>query len=163
MNDYDNLLIALRKITRAIDLHSKKLLKESGLTTSQLLVITAIDKLDKATPSSVAREILLSQGTVTNLVIRMEKKGLLQRVKAEDDKRSVCLTLTEMGRTRLADAPETLQAEFLIEYRKLESWERQMLISSVERIATLMDAKNIDASPILTSGENQKSLYLIHI
>jgi len=157
MNDYDNLLIALRKITRAIDLHSKRLLKESGLTTSQLLVITAIDKLDKATPSSVAREILLSQGTVTNLIIRMEKKGLLQRVKAEDDKRSVCLTLTEMGRTRLADAPETLQAEFLIEYRKLESWERQMLISSVERIATMMDAKNIDASPILTSGEIQQS------
>jgi DNA-binding MarR family transcriptional regulator len=87
----------------------------------------------------------------------MEKKGLLQRVKAEDDKRSVCLTLTDMGRTRLADAPETLQAEFLIEYRKLDSWERQMLISSVERIATMMDAKNIDASPILTSGEIQQS------
>jgi hypothetical protein len=62
-----------------------------------------------------------------------------------------------MGRTRLADAPETLQAEFLIEYRKLDSWERQMLISSVERIATMMDAKNIDASPILTSGEIQQS------
>jgi len=32
-----------------------------------------------------------------------------------------------------------------------------MLISSVERIATMMDAKNIDASPILTSGEIQQS------
>ena len=153
MNDYANFLIALRKITRAIDLHSKKLLKESGLTTSQLLVLEAIEKLDQPTPSSVARTILLSQGTVTNLIDRMEKRGLLQRVKADADKRSVHLVITETGKQSYADAPELLQAEFLEEYRKLQTWEQHMLLSSLERIASMMDAEHIDASPILTSGD----------
>ena len=71
MKDYEDLLIALRRITRGIDLHSKQLHKSSGLTTSQLLVIAAIVKLEKPTPTSIAREILLSQGTVTNLIDRM--------------------------------------------------------------------------------------------
>jgi DNA-binding MarR family transcriptional regulator len=153
MNDYANLLIALRKITRAIDLQSQKLLKVSGLTISQLLVIKAIEKLERPTPSSVAREILLSQGTVTNLVDRMEKKGLLQRVKAQDDKRSVHLVITDAGKQRYADAPELLQAEFLTKYRRLESWEQSMLLGAMERVASMMDGGNIDASPILTSEE----------
>ncbi len=33
MKDYEALLVALRQITRAIDLHSRQLLKETGLTT----------------------------------------------------------------------------------------------------------------------------------
>ena len=91
MKDYEDLLIALRRITRAIDLHSKQLHKSSGLTTSQLLVIAAIVKLEKPTPTSIAREILLSQGTVTNLIDRMEKRGLVKRIKSDSDGRSVLI------------------------------------------------------------------------
>ena len=153
MNDYDDMLIALRRITRAIDLHSKKIQKKSGLTTSQLLVIEAIEKLDNPTPSSVAREILLSQGTVTNLIDRMEKNGLVQRVKSATDKRSVHIVTTELGIERYKEAPDLLQEEFLTEFRKLKSWEQHLILSSVERVATMMDAQDIDASPILTVGE----------
>lgn len=153
MKDYDDLLIALRRITRAIDLHSKKVQKQSGLTTSQLLVIEAIEKLESPTPSSIAREILLSQGTVTNLIDRMEKNGLVQRQKTAADKRSVNIVTTELGMERYREAPDLLQEEFLTEFRKLKSWEQHLILSSVERIATMMDAQDIDASPILTTGE----------
>jgi hypothetical protein len=46
-----------------------------------------------------------------------------------------------------------LQIGFLREYRKLERWEQHQLIASVQKIAVLMDAEDIDASPILTTGE----------
>lgn len=153
MKDYQDLLIALRRITRAIDLHSKRLQKESGLTTSQLLVIEAIEKLSDPTPSSIAREILLSQGTVTNLIDRMERNGLVRRVKSASDKRSVGLVTTPEGLKRYQNAPELLQAEFLTEFRKLETWEQHHLLSAVERVASMMDASGLDASPILVSGE----------
>ena len=152
MKDYDDLLIALRRITRAIDLHSKQLHKSSGLTTSQLLVIAAIVKLENPTPTSIAREILLSQGTVTNLIDRMEKRGLVKRIKSDSDGRSVLITVTDEGLRRHDESPDLLQDNFLAELRKLESWEQRLLLSSVERIASMMDAEKIDASPILTSG-----------
>lgn len=153
MKDYDDLLIALRRITRAIDLHSKKLQKLSGLTTSQLLVLEAISKLENPTPSSIAREILLSQGTVTNLIDRMEKRGLVKREKSESDRRSVRVAITEEGQSRYQDSPDLLQDDFLAKFRELDSWEQHLMLSSVERIAAMMDAEQIDASPILTSGE----------
>lgn len=153
MKDYQDLLIALRRITRAIDLHSRRLQKESGLTASQLLVIEAIEKLNDPTPSSIAREILLSQGTVTNLIDRMERNGLVRRVKSASDKRSVGLVTTPEGLERYQNAPELLQEEFLTEFRKLESWEQHHLLSAVERVASMMDASGLDASPILVSGE----------
>ena len=73
MKDYDELLIALRRITRAIDLYSKRLQKDTRLTISQLLVMDAIVKIDKPTPSAIAKSILLSQATVTNLSIALKK------------------------------------------------------------------------------------------
>jgi DNA-binding MarR family transcriptional regulator len=153
MKDYEELFIALRRITRAIDLHSKKLQRETGLTTSQLLVLEAVVKLDTSTPSNIAKEVQLSQATVTNLVDRMERNELVLRQKSIADKRVVEVQLTEKGRHMVELAPEPLQAGFLREYRKLEQWEQHQLIGSIQRIAVLMDAEDIDASPILTTGD----------
>ena len=55
MRDHEEILIALRRITRAIDIQSRRLLKSTGLTTSQLLILQAIEKLSNPTPSALAR------------------------------------------------------------------------------------------------------------
>ncbi len=153
MKDYEELFVALRRITRAIDLHSKKLQRETGLTTSQLLLLEAVVKLDTSTPSNIAKEVQLSQATVTNLVDRMERNELVLRQKSTADKRVVEVQLTEKGRQMVKRAPEPLQAGFLREYRKLQRWEQHQLIASMQKVAALMDAEDIDASPILTTGE----------
>lgn len=153
MKDYDDILVALRRITRAIDLQSKRLQKATGLTTSQLLVMETISKLDNPSPSAIAREIVLSQATVTSLLDRLEKNALVTRSKNSTDKRLVTVQLTETGRTMVEDAPELLQAEFLREYRKLPDWQRNMLIASLQQIAFMMDAEGLDASPILDIGD----------
>lgn len=153
MKDYDELLISLRRITRAIDLYSKRLQKNTRLTISQLLVMEAIVKIDKPTPSAIAKSILLSQATVTNLIDRLEKNGLVQRKRLGTDKRTINVVLTEDGEAKFKEAPELLQSGFLREYRKLEAWEQAMLVSAVGRVASMMDAEDIDASPILALGD----------
>ncbi|MFN3237577.1 MAG: MarR family winged helix-turn-helix transcriptional regulator [Pseudomonadales bacterium] len=153
MKDYDEFLISLRQITRAIDLHSRKIQKQSGLTTSQLLVLEAIEKLPVATPKAIAQEIVLSQATVTSLIDRLEKGGLVKREKLDSDKRSVRINLTAEGEGKLSGAPDILQTQFLEKYRTLEPWEQQMLIAALSRIASMMNAEDLDASPILTSGD----------
>ena len=82
----------------------------------------------------------------------MEKRGLVKRIKSDSDGRSVLITVTDEGLRRHDESPDLLQDNFLAELRKLESWEQRLLLSSVERIASMMDAEKIDASPILTSG-----------
>lgn len=153
MKDYDEILVSLRRITRAIDLQSKHLQKETGLTTSQLLLMEIINKLGSPSPSTIAREMVLSQATVTSLLDRLAKNGLVVRVKSDQDKRSVTVDLTDRGRELVSDAPELLQAGFLNEYRKLPDYQRNMLIASLQQIAYMMDAEQLDASPILDTGE----------
>ena len=152
MKDYDELLVSLRKIMRAADLHSQKLMRESGLTAPQLLVMQAIEKDGAPSTSTLARQISVSQATMTRIIDRLERAGLVQRQKSSTDKRVVNVGLTDAGCTKLESAPEPLQAEFLREFRKLEGWEQQMLKSSLARIARMMDAQDIDAAPILQTG-----------
>lgn len=152
MKDYDEILISLRRIMRAADLHSQKLMKESGLTAPQLLVMQAIEKEGRPSTSTLARHIAVSQATMTRIVDRLERAGLVRREKSTTDKRVIHVGLTDAGRAKLEAAPEPLQAEFLREFRKLEAWEQQMLKSSLLRIAKMMDAEGIDAAPILQIG-----------
>ena len=152
MKDYDEILVSLRKIMRAADLHSQRLMKESGLTSPQLLVMQAIEKEGKPSTSTLARHISVSQATMTRIVDRLERAGLVRRQKSTQDKRVVNVGLTEAGVEKLEHAPEPLQAEFLRRFRELEAWEQQMLKSSLLRIAKMMDAENLDVAPILQAG-----------
>ena len=152
MKDYDEILIALRRIMRATDLQSQQLSRQSGLTVPQLLVMQAIAKEGSPSTSTLARHIVVSHATVTRIIDRLERDGVVKREKSSKDKRVVNVSLTDSGKSKLDAAPEPLQAEFLRRYRELESWEQQMLKSSLLRIATMMDAEDLDAAPILQTG-----------
>ncbi|MGD9390603.1 MAG: MarR family transcriptional regulator, partial [Thioalkalispiraceae bacterium] len=76
METYDQVLISLRQIIRAIDLNSKRLERESGLTGPQLLVMQLIGSAGEITAGVLAREVSLSQATVTSILDRLERKGL---------------------------------------------------------------------------------------
>lgn len=153
MKDYDEILIALRRIMRATDLQSQKLLRESGLTVPQLLVMQAVAKEGTPSTSTLARHIVVSQATVTRIIDRLERAGFVRREKSSTDKRVVNVCLTDSGRAKLDSAPEPFQAEFLRNYRKLADWEQQMLKSSLLRIAAMMDAEDLDAAAILQVGD----------
>ncbi len=152
MEKYDELLIALRKVIRAIDLHSKQLNKTSGLTAPQLLILQEIGAEDGITASKVANNINLSPATVTNILDRLESRNLITRERSQQDKRRVSLHLLEEGHKVLAKAPKPLQEHFINQFSELDAWEQSLLLSSMQRIATMMDANNIDASPVLEVG-----------
>lgn len=153
MSNSNALLVALRQINRAIYLQSKKLERETGQTTPQLLLLKALEKDGRAKPSVVAKSLHLSQATVTSIVDRLEKADMVAREKSADDGRSVDIVLTEKGRSCVENAPEMLQEDFLMSLSKLEPWEQNLLISSVQRIAVMMDANRLDSAPILEVGE----------
>ena len=70
------------------------------------------------------------------------------------DRRRVIVTLTEKGEELGASAPKPLQDSFVDRFVRLESWEQHQIVAALERVATMMDAEELDAAPILLSGEN---------
>ena len=149
MEKHQELLIALRKVIRAIDLHSKHLSKTSGLTRPQLLIMLEIDKVAGVNSSQVAKSVNLSAATVTNILDRLENKNLISRVRDTQDKRKVGLYLTDNGKALLLNAPQALQEHFIDKFSNLAQWEQSQLLSSMERLSEMMDANEIDAAPLL--------------
>jgi DNA-binding MarR family transcriptional regulator len=152
MEKYEALLISLRKIIRSIDLHSKKLNKESGMTGPQLLILQEVRRNQGITAKQVSESVNLSQGTITTILERLENREMIRRERSKKDKRRVAIFLTEKGEHLLDKAPKPLQDYFIERFQSLEEWEQNMLLSSFGRVAAMMDASELDAAPLLEIG-----------
>jgi DNA-binding MarR family transcriptional regulator len=149
----DDVLVALRRLIRATDLRSKQLSKTVGLTAPQLLLLQILKRQGDTAIGDIARGMSLSQATVTTIVDRLEARALIARRKASDDKRRVYASLTAEGDRVLANAPTALHTQLIDKFQRLENWEQTMILASLQRLANMMDAEGIDASPVLDIGE----------
>jgi DNA-binding MarR family transcriptional regulator len=136
-------------------LHSKRIERDSGLTGPQLLVMQQIAHHGKLTAGVIAREISLSQATVTSIIDRLERKGLLKRERSQHDKRKVMLSLTDEGQVAVNKAPPLMQESFIQTFNQLEDWEQTLMLSSLQRVSDMMNATALDAAPLLDSSDAQ--------
>lgn len=148
-------LVALRRIIRATDLHSKKISKESGLTVPQVIVLQSIRDLGEVTTGRISERVSLSQGTVTSILDRLESRGLIERYRSAEDRRVVHERLTKQGRTVLRKAPPLLHERFVQAFSDLTPAKQKTIIKTLEEIAEMMGAKHIDAAPLLDIAPTQ--------
>ena len=147
----NEILKALRKIIRAIDLNSKKISKKYNLTGPQLLVLKELFDQGSCPVGNLAKQISLSHATVTEIVDRLEKKGYVKRIKSEEDKRKIFVVLEKTAKDVLDKKPALIQEKFLEEFEKLPDWEQSLILSNFQKVAFLMNAEDIDVSPILVN------------
>ena len=92
------------------------LLSDYGLTYPQYLVLLVLWEKDAQPVNDIAKRLLLETNTVTPLLQRMEKEGILVRRKGEKDARQMIVSLTEKGRElqkKLADVPAIVGSSVL--------------------------------------------------
>ncbi|ADM09580.1 transcriptional regulator, MarR family protein [Parvularcula bermudensis HTCC2503] len=145
-------LVALRQIFRVTETQTRSLAKEFGLTPTQLLFMQVLSAAPRATASFVAKEMSVSHGTVTALTDRLICNGLMTRTKGEEDRRQAILQLTPEGEALLKAVPGSLQERFEDRFEALELWEQAFILAALERTASMLDASDIEASPILATG-----------
>lgn len=152
MDTTDEILAALRRIIRAIDLRSKELVRSHGLTGPQALLLKEATASGPLSVGDLAKRATLSQATVTDILARLEKRGLVTRRKSRQDRRRVVVSVTAQGQELARTAPPLLQERFVERLAKLQYWEQTQILSSLQRVAAMMDAEQIDAAPVLISG-----------
>jgi DNA-binding MarR family transcriptional regulator len=152
MNLDDQVVAALRRIARAIDLHSRDLLQQCGLTAPQLLAMRALVRSGPSAVGMLAEAVSVSQATMTGILDRLEARGFVVRTRGHDDRRNTVVELTASGKGFLTTAPSTLQDRFRDELSRLATWEQTAILSTLQRIAAMMGADRLTAAPILVSG-----------
>jgi DNA-binding MarR family transcriptional regulator len=152
INYEEKILLSVRRIMRAIDMHSSYLARQYGLTSPQLICLKRLSEEKEMTPGGLAKEVHLSHATVTGIINRLVKKGLVQRTRSTEDGRSYLIRLTGSGLSMIQSSPSMLQDQFMHELSKLADWEKTMILSSLQRITSILDVESIEAAPVLTTG-----------
>jgi DNA-binding MarR family transcriptional regulator len=146
---WQEVLISLRQIIRATDLQSKRVMKTCGLTIPQVMVLKAIESLGDVTVKRISGQVSLSQATVTTILNRLEDKGLIERVRSARDRRIVNARMTDAGQSMLSSAPPLLHEEFIRQFEALPSDQMETILASLQSVATMMHAEQLDAAPML--------------
>lgn len=100
------------------------LLKELDLTYPQYLVMMLLWEREGMTVIEIGKKLHLDSGTLTPLLKKLEKRGYITRVRAEQDERKVVISLTPQGKelkTEAAEIPETI---FCTSGLTIESYQR---------------------------------------
>src|SRR6476646_3535576 len=125
----DHILAALRRITQAIDVWSRHLWRDYGLTAPQLATLREILSGKNVSPVALAMELHLSQPTVTGILNRLEQRGLIRRRRSTTDRRSVVAIATERGIVLAERAPPLLRDRFRQELGKEPDWRPSELLA----------------------------------
>ena len=148
------ILRSIRRIIRRVSQYSRDLSDQVDLTVPQLICLKAVAESDaeRTTVGQVSEKVSLSAATVSTILDRLVRKGLVERHRWESDRRKVYVTLTPAGIARCETLPTPLDESFLDRLEKLPANERRELLDALERIVALMDAEQVDAAPMLVDG-----------
>lgn len=151
---YDlQILQSLRRIMRAVDIHSRRLRQTHKITAPQLVCLQAIAEQGPISLKRIAERVYLSPSTVVGVLDRLEEKGLILRARDTRDRRIVNVTATQAGRTVAGNAPSPLQYGLAAALKELSEIEQATITLSLQRVVELMEAGHIDAAPILSSDD----------
>ncbi|MFC2967898.1 MarR family winged helix-turn-helix transcriptional regulator [Acidimangrovimonas pyrenivorans] len=153
MDRTDASLIALRRILRATEMYRRDLAQAAGLTAAQFRALQLVAERGFCTATDISKRMGIKQATVTSLVDKLVRQGMVTREKSATDRRQTNILLTERGATTLRTAPDALQQRFVRKFEALADWEQAQLISSLERVAAMLDAEDLDAAPVLDVGD----------
>lgn len=149
----DEIIVSIRRISQAVESYSRFLWQEYGLTSPQLGALRELEKSPLATPGHLADRLHVSPQTVAGILKRLEQRGLITRARDENDRRSFSLQLTDEGKRLSNEAPSLLRDQFRNELKRLQPWEATQVLSTLQRVATMMSAGEIDNVPFFTTDE----------
>jgi DNA-binding MarR family transcriptional regulator len=153
--DSTDILIKIRKIVRSINLESKKIQKEYGVSIPQILCLNFLYQSPnyQSTQGNIKTFLNLNSSTVSGIIYRLEKKGYLARLPKSGDKRVVNIALTSSGDKLLSTLPSILHEQLSEKLKYLNTEELESIIKALDKLIDLLDIEKIEASPMITLEE----------
>jgi DNA-binding MarR family transcriptional regulator len=122
------------RLSHILEREYKKLFAEHGLEPFEFDVLTTLRRSGEPyelTASALFKASLVTSGAITNRIDRMEAKGLVERVRYPDDRRSISVRLTSQGYAVLEEifVPYAERGEHMLAI--LDPQTREQLASSL--------------------------------
>ncbi len=145
---YDqHILRSLRRIIRAMDIHSQRLRLTHEITGPQLVCLSAIVNEGPISIKQIAESVSLSPSTVVGVLDRLESKGLIMRLRDLKDRRVVNVSATPTGVAMVGQGPSPLHDGLARTLKTLSDIEQATIALSLQRIVDLMETRQLDDEP----------------
>lgn len=139
MNTEESSFEALRRITRALDVYSRALLRDHKLTGPQLAILKEVARHGQAPIGELGRATFQGAPTVTGVVDRLERQGLVSRERSAHDRRQVLIRITSSGKQLVQRSPPLLSSGFRDELLRLPKTEQKQICNVLSRVADMME------------------------
>ena len=143
---------SVRKIVRAVNLESKRIEKNFGISIPQLLTLKYLNESSeyRSTMRNLREVLSLNASTVTGIVSRLESKGYIARLPDPKDKRSTPIVLTSKGSALVKTTNVSLHERISKNLEATSDQEYQNILGSFETIINFLNIEDLDAAPIIT-------------
>lgn len=154
--DTTEILIKIRQIVRSINLESKKIQKEHGVSIPQILCLNFLHESEnyQAPQGEIRKFLHLNASTASGIINRLEAKGLVARLPKSGDKRVVTIALTSKGDKLLNHIPALLHEQLSEKLLKLDARTLEQTQNSLELLVNLLEIGEVEASPLITYEDN---------
>ncbi len=148
----DEIIVAIRRILRAVNLESKRYEKQYGLSMPQMLVLSFIVQEPdmRTTNKAIKDHMQLNASTVTGILKRLAKKGFTANIPNADDQRGSMIALTQRGFDLITSTPPPLQMKLEQGLEKLSESDQRKLKRYIEFVVQLLELEEGETAPILT-------------
>ena len=140
-----NIVESIRRLVRAEYLDSQEMSKQYGLTGPQSLVLRLLIKKGALSSADLSRQMYVTPSNITGIIDRLEKKGLVERIRKEGDRRVAMITLTPSGQKLGKTIPDPIEKKFVNQLADLEPEHLQILAMAMNQILNLIDTKGMEA------------------
>jgi MarR family transcriptional regulator, organic hydroperoxide resistance regulator len=114
---------------------TKQLARQHGLTGPQVTALKILEGLGRLSLSELSARMSAKNSTITGIVDRMERDGLVRRERSEDDRRVVHIRATHKGQRIAASVPVTAMEIFGSALRSLSARDRAELMRILSSLA----------------------------
>jgi DNA-binding MarR family transcriptional regulator len=154
----EEIFSSLRSIYRATILHYRELESRYHLTGPQMVLLRKLHQRGPSSPGDLARDVFLSQATVSGILDRLETAGLVDRKREHADRRRVTVYLSDRGAEMAQTTPVPLQETFATSLSALPLEQQEEINTTLGLIAKMMYAgpKKCDISSALAEPEIPK-------
>ena len=119
-----------------------------GLTLSQYGLLEGLTNRPAARVQELAGEAGITPSTATRILDALERRGVVERVRSNEDRRAVAVSLTGLGRQMLHDQQDWLRGRERAFYESLPEAEQELAPDLLLRLAALIDELAAGSQPV---------------
>ncbi|GGB58827.1 MarR family transcriptional regulator [Lentibacillus populi] len=126
--------VVLMKSAKSVEDRIKQDIKRYGVSTTEFTILEALYHKGNLTVQQICDAVLINSGSITYVIDKLQKKGLLKRSPSKSDRRVVHVQITDQGKQLMNRIFPKHQAVIEEVFKDVSPEEKQTVIDVLKKV-----------------------------